>query len=109
IDAAHHLSDGGLIQAVVESAPLGGKRARLMLPDGLDAFTLLFSESAGRAIVAAPRSEEVRLPDLCGPRRLPATRIGVVDGDTVELQREFTLTLAELRETHEATIPALLA
>src|SRR5690606_22330836 len=63
IDAAHDLSDGGLIQAVVESALLGGKGARLIVPDGLDAFTFLFSESAGRAIVAVPRSEEVRFTD----------------------------------------------
>ncbi len=54
IDAAHDLSDGGLIQAVVESALLGGKGARLVVPDGLDAFTFLFSESAGRAVVADP-------------------------------------------------------
>ena len=40
---------------------------------------------------------------------MPVTRIGVVDGDAVELQGEFTLTLAELREAHEGTIPALLA
>ena len=46
---------------------------------------------------------------MCGARGLPATRIGVVDGDAVEVQGEFTLPLAELREAHEATIPALLA
>jgi phosphoribosylformylglycinamidine synthase len=109
IDSAHDLSDGGLIQAVVESALLGGKGARLIVPDGLDAFTFLFSESAGRAIVAVPRSEEVRFNDMCGARGLPATRIGVVDGDTVEVQGEFTLTLEELRTAHESTIPALLA
>lgn len=109
VDAAHDLSDGGLIQAVVESAMLGDKGARLIVPDGLDAFTFLFSESAGRAVVAVPRSEELRFTDMCGARGLPATRIGVVDGDTVDLQGEFALSLTELREAHEATIPALLA
>ncbi|MFI5799568.1 phosphoribosylformylglycinamidine synthase subunit PurL [Streptomyces sp. NPDC051677] len=108
IDSAHDLSDGGLIQAVVESALLGGKGARLVVPDGLDAFTLLFSESAGRAVVAVPRSEELRFNDMCGARGLPVTRIGVVDGDTVELQGEFELSLEELRTAHEETIPALL-
>src|SRR5690606_12508822 len=109
IDAAHDLSDGGLVQAVVESALLGGKGARLIVPDGLDAFTFLFSESAGRAIVAVPRSEEVRFTDMCRARDLPATRIGVVDGDAVEVQGEFVLSLEELREAHENTIPSLLA
>ena len=34
IDAAHDLSDGGLIQAVAESCLRGGKGARLVVPDG---------------------------------------------------------------------------
>lgn len=107
IDAAHDLADGGLIQSLVESCLKGGHGARLVVPDGVSAFTFLFSESAGRAIVAVPRGEEVRFTDMCGARGLPATRIGVVDGDTIEVQGEFTLPLTELREAHEATLPAL--
>jgi phosphoribosylformylglycinamidine synthase len=108
IDAAHDLSDGGLIQAVVESCLRGRTGARLIVPDGLDAFIFLFSESAGRAVVAVPRSEELRFNDMCGARGLPATRIGVVDGDEVEIQGEFSIALSELRTAHEGTIPALL-
>lgn len=108
IDAAHDLSDGGLIQAVVESCLRGGTGARLVVPDGLDAFTLLFSESAGRAVVAVPRSEELRFNDMCGARGLPVTRIGVVDGEDVEVQGEFSIPLSELRTAHEETIPGLL-
>ncbi|PGH49247.1 phosphoribosylformylglycinamidine synthase subunit PurL [Streptomyces sp. Ru87] len=109
IDAAHDLSDGGLVQAVTESCLGGGKGARLVVPDGLSPFVFLFSESASRAIVAVPRSEEVRFNDMCGARGMPATRIGVVDGDAVEVQGEFSIPLAELRAAHDATIPALLA
>jgi phosphoribosylformylglycinamidine synthase len=109
IDAAHDLSDGGLIQAVTESCLRGGRGARLVVPDGLDAFTFLFSESAGRAVVSVPRSEELRFNDMCGARGLPVTRIGVVDGEEIEIQGEFSIALSELRAAHEATIPALLA
>ncbi|GAA1924717.1 phosphoribosylformylglycinamidine synthase subunit PurL [Streptomyces sodiiphilus] len=107
IDAAHDLSDGGLVQAVTESCLRGGHGARLVVPEGLDAFTFLFSESAGRAVVAVPRSEELRFTDMCGARGLPATRVGVVDGDALEVQGEFSVPLAELRRTHEETLPAL--
>ncbi|MGC5410724.1 AIR synthase-related protein, partial [Streptomyces sp. DT225] len=72
-------------------------------------FTLLFSESAGRAVVSVPRSEELRFNDMCGARGLPVTRIGVVDGDAIEIQGEFSIPLSELRTAHEETIPALLA
>ncbi|MEU4198767.1 phosphoribosylformylglycinamidine synthase subunit PurL [Streptomyces sp. NPDC045470] len=107
VDAAHDLSDGGLIQALVESCLRGGKGARIVVPDGVDPFVLLFSESAGRAIVAVPRSEELRFTDMCGARGLPATRIGVVDGDAIDVQGQFTLPLSDLRAAHEATIPSL--
>ncbi|MEU3465187.1 phosphoribosylformylglycinamidine synthase subunit PurL [Streptomyces sp. NPDC006733] len=109
IDAAHDLSDGGLIQAVTESCLRGGKGARIVVPEGVDPFVLLFSESAGRAVVAVPRSEELRFNDMCGARGLPAARIGVVDGETIEVQDQFTIPLSELKQAHEATIPALLA
>ncbi|MFF3766184.1 phosphoribosylformylglycinamidine synthase subunit PurL [Streptomyces sp. NPDC001922] len=108
IDAAHDLSDGGLVQALVESCLRGGNGARIVVPEELDPFVLLFSESAGRAVVAVPRSEELRFTDMCGARGLPATRIGVVDGDALDVQGQFTIPLAELRESHEATIPGLL-
>ncbi|MGA5128657.1 phosphoribosylformylglycinamidine synthase subunit PurL [Streptomyces olivoreticuli] len=109
VDAAHDLSDGGLIQALAESCLRGGKGARIVVPDGLDPFVFLFSESAGRAVVAVPRSEELRFSDMCGARGLPAARIGVVDGEVIDIQGHFELPLAELRAAHEATIPALLA
>jgi phosphoribosylformylglycinamidine synthase II len=110
VDAAHDLSDGGLAVAVAESCLRGGRGVRLVVPDGLDPFTFLFSESAGRALVAVPRTEELRFTEMCAARGLPAARIGVVDGDAIELQGGqfgFTVDLAELREAHERTLPAL--
>ncbi|MGW1838994.1 phosphoribosylformylglycinamidine synthase subunit PurL [Streptomyces sp. BBFR2] len=108
-DAAHDLSDGGLIQALVESCLRGGNGARLVVPEGVDPFVFLFSESAGRAVVSVPRSEELRFTDMCGARGLPATRIGVVDGDAIDVQGQFSIPLDELRTAHEETIPGLIA
>jgi phosphoribosylformylglycinamidine synthase len=107
IDAAHDLSDGGLVQALVESCLKGGKGARIVIPEGADPFVTLFSESAGRAIVAVPRSEELRFTDMCGARGLPATRIGVTDGDALAVQGEFEIPLAELHRAHQETLPAI--
>ncbi|MFI9721194.1 phosphoribosylformylglycinamidine synthase subunit PurL [Streptomyces sp. NPDC052396] len=107
IDAAHDLSDGGLVQALAESCLRGGNGARILVPEGLDPFVFLFSESAGRAVVSVPRSEELRFTDMCGARGLPATRIGVVDGESLDVQGEFTIALDELRTAHQGTIPAL--
>ena len=79
VSAAHDLSEGGLIQAVVEAALAGETGCRIVLPEGADPFVALFSESAGRVLVAVPRTEESRFRSMCEARGLPATRIGVVD------------------------------
>ena len=117
IDAAHDVSDGGLAQALVESCLLGGRKrgigARVWLPDELEPFVALFSESAGRAIVAVPRSEEVRFTDMCSARGFPHVRIGVTDGEgddaVLDVQDRFSVTLGELRATWSATLPAAFA
>ncbi|GAA1084126.1 phosphoribosylformylglycinamidine synthase subunit PurL [Tsukamurella strandjordii] len=111
VSAAHDLSEGGLWQAVVEGALAGETGCRLILPEGSDAFVQLLSESAGRVLVAVPRTEETRFAAMCSARGLPAARIGVVDqgSDAVEVQGRFSVPLAELRATHEGTLPALFS
>ncbi|MDX2972680.1 phosphoribosylformylglycinamidine synthase subunit PurL [Kribbella solani] len=108
IDAAHDVSDGGVAQTLVESALRGGVGARVWAPDGLDPFLFLFAESAGRVVVAVPRTEEVRFTDMCTARRFPHTKIGVITGDTLDVQDQFEVPLTELRTAWSATLPAVL-
>ena len=107
VSAAHDLSEGGLAQAIVEAAMAGETGCRIVLPEGSDPFVLLFSESAGRVLVAVPRTEESRFRSMCEARGLPVLRIGVADqgSDAVEVQGLFTVPLAELRATSEAVLP----
>lgn len=112
IDSAHDLSEGGLGAALGEMALRYGVGARVALDDlcardGVDAFTALFSESQARAIVAVPRSEEVRFNDMATARNFPVLRLGVVDASasSLEVQGQFDIDLAELREAHEGTLP----
>ena len=109
VSAAHDLSEGGLIQAIVESSLAGECGCRIVLPEGVDPFVFLFSESAGRVLVAVPRTEESRFAAMCEARALPATRIGVSDSGSaaVEVQDLFTVSLEELRSTSEGVLPGL--
>ncbi len=113
IDAAHDVADGGLAQTLVESCLRHDVGARVWLPDELDPFVALFSESTARIVVAVPRSEEVRFTDMCGARDFSHARIGVTDGQgqgaVLDVQGQFTIPLAELREAWSATLPAALA
>ncbi|MDP9882832.1 phosphoribosylformylglycinamidine synthase [Sinomonas atrocyanea] len=112
IDSAHDLSEGGLAAALSEMVLRFGVGARVALGDlcerdGVDAFTALFSESQGRAIVAVPRSEEVRFNDMAAARNYPVVRLGIVDvlATSLEVQGLFDLPINELREAHEGTLP----
>ncbi|MFZ3417757.1 phosphoribosylformylglycinamidine synthase subunit PurL [Arthrobacter sp. 3Tela_A] len=112
IDAAHDLSEGGLAAALSEMALRFGVGARIGLDevaerDGVDLFTLLFSESQARAVVSVARSEEVRFKDMCSARGFAHSRIGVVDTEigALDFQGHFVLPLDELKEAHEGTLP----
>ena len=114
--AAHDLSEGGLAVALAEACLRDGAGARIWLDevcgrDGVDAFTLLFSESAGRAVVAVPGSDQLRFTDLCTSRGFAHVCIGVVEDEAraLDVEGQFTVPLDELRAAHTATLPAIFA
>ncbi|WP_291279530.1 phosphoribosylformylglycinamidine synthase subunit PurL [Galactobacter sp.] len=111
-DAAHDLSEGGLAAALTEMVLHHGVGARVNLErlldrDGVDAFTALFSESQGRAIVTVPRSEEERFVAMAEVRGYPLSRLGIVDAEAgaLEIQGLFSVPVEELREANTATLP----
>jgi phosphoribosylformylglycinamidine synthase II len=110
IDSAHDLSEGGLAQALVEACLRGDTGARIVLPEGVDPFVALFSESTARAVVSVPRSEEVRFTDMCAARGLPHQRIGVIDllVPELDLQGLFKIPLRELRAAWSSVLPRRL-
>lgn len=118
ITAAHDVSDGGIAIAITEMALRANVGARFWIPDNIDPFVFLFSETTARAIVVIPRSEELRFTEMCAARGLPAHRFGVVDSglgvdaghpgeQVLQVGDLFTVTLSDLKARHEATIPAL--
>jgi phosphoribosylformylglycinamidine synthase subunit PurL len=112
--AAHDLSEGGLMQALVESCLRYGVGATIALPDeytaGTMPFLYLLSESAGRAIVAVPLGHEKAFTALCEEYRVPWAAIGVVDpkSEALEVRGQFRIPLEELRSAHTGTLPRLL-
>jgi phosphoribosylformylglycinamidine synthase II len=111
--AAHDVSEGGIAQTIVEMAMRSGVGVRLEVPTGLDAFTLLWSESATRAVVVVPQDRNDEFLSLCDSRNFPVTKIGVVDAlsKSVELAGVFgetiSLDIDELRTISEETLPRL--
>ena len=110
--AAHDLSEGGLAQAVLEASLRFGVGTRIALEgvtgrDKVDPFVALFSESTARVLVAVNQDHEGDLIHLADQHGVPALRLGVTGGDTVEVEGHFEISLADARETHEHTLPAI--
>ena len=123
VDAAHDLSEGGLAVALAEACLRYGTGARVSLDelcarDGVTPFEALFAESTARAVVAVPRTEEVRFVDLCTARGVPALRIGVTDdvadpdapggaqGPVLAVDGHFEVLVADLDRAAHRTLPA---
>jgi phosphoribosylformylglycinamidine synthase len=123
LDSAHDLSDGGLAIALAESCLRGGRGCRINLAAPADvsaetladvsevaptdAFTALFSESAGRAIVSVRPGREADFASLCATHEVPATTLGLTGGDTLSVDAGFEIPLDELTRVWRDTLPAL--
>jgi phosphoribosylformylglycinamidine synthase len=103
VATAHDLSEGGLAQALVEACLVEGVGASVAL-DG-DSFVELFSESAARAVVATTDVDD--LLALAASRGVVAKVIGRTGGDSLVVQGQLEVSLAELRDRFEATLPTL--
>ena len=99
LSSAHDLSDGGLAQALVESCIHGGVGAHVDLPEGLEPFVALFSESASRALVSVPRARATEFVELCDSRGQQCARLGFVDVLEINLdvRGQFSIPVRELR------------
>ncbi|MFN8168695.1 MAG: phosphoribosylformylglycinamidine synthase subunit PurL [Candidatus Nanopelagicales bacterium] len=112
VTAAHDVSDGGVAQVLVEMALRRGVGAAVAVPEGVDPFVLLLSESTARAVVTvAPSAYDAILAAALG-HGVAVTPLGEVTGTdelvvTSAYGDEARWTLAELREASEATLPAL--
>ena len=110
--SAHDLADGGLAQALVESALRHRLGARIQLPAKADPFVWLFSESTGRALVSIKQGAYRDLASLCRINGVKLTKLGVVTDEedaTLEVVGQFTLPLAPIREAWQGTIPGVMA
>ncbi len=106
--AAHDLSDGGLAQALVETCLRTDVGATVTVPHD-DPCGFLFSESAGRALVAVPRAQLAAFASLCREHGVPVAEIGAVapGSGALEVAGQFSIPLDQLREAYEGTLPAL--
>src|SRR4051794_12007062 len=106
--SAHDLADGGLAQALVESALRHGFGARVESPAEADPFVWLFSESAGRVLVSVKEGAAGDLAALCEMNEVKLTKLGEVTGKeeaTLEVVGQFSVPLDRILQAWQETIP----
>jgi phosphoribosylformylglycinamidine synthase len=106
LTGSHDLSDGGLAQALVEACLVGGRGAGVQLPP-LDPFVALFSESAGRVLVAVAPEHASEVLSRAADAGVQAREIGTTGGSALVVEGVPELPLATLRTAWEGTLPAL--
>ncbi|WP_435866480.1 phosphoribosylformylglycinamidine synthase subunit PurL [Streptosporangium sandarakinum] len=106
LTGSHDLSDGGLAIALAEAVLAQGVGCSVSLP-GDDAFTDLFSESPARALVTVRPESFDAFAELCAAHEVPCQRLGVTGGSSLAVEGVLDIPVAELRETHEATLPGI--
>ena len=97
-EAAHDLSDGGLLVAIAELIFDSGIGIELELPDDLSIFEYLFSETQARAVLVVKPAAEDAFIKICEQLELGVTRIGRTTeiGSGLAVLGEFEITHDDL-------------
>ncbi|MCK2052601.1 phosphoribosylformylglycinamidine synthase subunit PurL [Methylobacterium sp. 37f] len=110
VDTVHDLSDGGLAVALAEMAMAGGIGAALpQVPPGMPAHAYLFGEDQARYLLAVDPETAPDLLYSASAQGVPAVVVGVTGTDHLTLPHGETISVADLRETHEGWLPAYMA
>jgi phosphoribosylformylglycinamidine synthase len=124
VNAAHDVSDGGLLVCIAEMALSGNLGAEIDLADlfgqGLagkegdqSVIQHMFSERQGRVMVTVPAAFSSDFWDELSAAKIEATPLGEVYGSEIRLSDGDdwvlgTIPLADLRAAHEGFFPKLM-
>ena len=105
VSACHDVSSGGLAMATAEMALASGVGALVDVPTR--PHVLLFAEDQARYVVATSAPDA--LMDAALAARIGIAPLGAVGGEHLTVPGVFRLSLAALRQAHEAWLPTYMA
>ena len=103
-EAAHDLSQGGLVATITEMVLRKNIGATLTLPGSV--AVALLSETPGRVLVAIDPMNAGVLTELANSKEIALTKIGTSGGTALKIN-DAEITLSELRSSFSETIPKL--
>jgi phosphoribosylformylglycinamidine synthase II len=110
VKACHDLSDGGLALALAEMAMASGVGATVAQADSEIPVTgWLFGEDQGRYLVTCSEANVANVVSFLRAQGVTAGLIGRTGGDALALPDMQPVLVADLKQAHEAWLPAYVA
>ena len=109
VNAVHDCSDGGLAVTACEMAFAGNIGVHLSRAIGCPTHGWLFGEDQARYLVAVEENSVNPVISTAKAKGVSAQIVGKVGGDRIKADGGFDVTLAGLREKHEAFLPGLMS
>ena len=109
VTACHDISSGGLAVALAEMAMASGKGAKVDLSESNGpAHALLFGEDQARYVIAVPADLANFISANAEGAGIPFRRLGTVGGENLAVGDLLSLSIGQLRETHESWFPQFM-
>ena len=109
VNAVHDCSDGGLAVTACEMAFAGNIGVHLSRAIDCPTHGWLFGEDQARYLVAVEENSVNPVISTAKAKGVSAQIVGKVGGDRIKADGGFDVTLAGLREKHEAFLPGLMS
>jgi phosphoribosylformylglycinamidine synthase len=109
VNAAHDLSDGGLLIALTEMAMASGLGATLEASSVPNAHGFWFGEDQARYAVTAKASEAEQVMASLRAQHVPVRKLGVVAGKDIAIAGEKPVAVADLVRRFESWLPDYMA
>ena len=109
VNAVHDCSDGGLAITACEMAFAGNIGVSLSRAIGCPTHAWLFGEDQARYLVAVEENSVNPVISTAHSKGVAAQVVGKVGGDRIKADGGFDVSLAGLREKHEAFLPELMS
>lgn len=110
VNAAHDLSDGGLAVTLSEMAIHSGKGAQVSVQSlGKKTHEVLYSEAQSGIVVTVSSEKLPAFEKEISASDIKSTKLGVVAGKKLIVDRDLNLSVADLKEVYESAIPKAMA
>jgi len=106
LNAAHDVSDGGLLACLAEMSIFSLLGAEVNIKDLGESFTeICFSEAQSGVVITTPSHKKAETMAYFSENGIPVTEIGLVNGDTLVVNELINIPVTTLKASYEASLP----